>query len=322
MQRIRGRGLGFLLAALVLLPAAQPESAHWQIAPDRARRILRDAPFEVRAVEAAPSGTTGAYKLGLYFPQEKLTLRAKWKAVPDGGDGLNNSPRKEIAADALQRLVFSERDYVAPPAVLRCVERKALPEAVRPRKSNVEGATCVLGTLSLWIENVTVPDQLWSPERFKTDPVYARAMADLNLFAFLVNHRDGRSGNVLVASPPHPFWAYAVDNGISFDPRIANIFVMNWDSLRVPALRKDSIERLRALSPQQIDALGVLAEMRMDEDGTLRQVAPGANLGRKEGARIEPGVVQLGLTKRELKKLRKRIREVLKKVDAGEIGTF
>ena len=67
-----------------------------------------------------------------------------------------------------------------------------------------------------------------------------------------------------------------------------------------------------------------LGEMRttVEKDGQLVEVAPGGNLGPEDGARLLPGVVQMGLTTRELKKLRERIRELLEDVDAGKIQTF
>ena len=101
-----------------------------------------------------------------------------------------------------------------------------------------------------------------------------------------------------------------------------NYFVMNWHKVRVPALRRSSIERLRALTPEQVDSLGVVAEFRLGENGQMVEVPPGVNLDPEDGARLQPGVVQMGLTTRELKKLRERIRELLEDVDSGKIRTF
>ena len=317
-----GRGLGLLLLALVLSPASSAELSHWPIEPDRARALLQDAPFEIRAEKRTEQGTSGTRKLELYFPAQKITLYAKWKEVPSDGDGINNSPRKEIAADALQRLLFAEKDYVAPPTVLRCIPMEEVPEGMRPRKPNIAGTTCVLGTLSLWMDGVEVPEQLWSPKRFEKDADYARAMADLNLFTYMVNHRDGRSGNLLVAAHPQKFRAFAIDNGISFNSRIFNFAVMNWDSMRVPALPRDIVERLRAITPEQIDGLGVVAEVRADRSGVLRSTEHGPNLDPEEGARQAPGVMQMGLTEREIEKLHERVHEMLERIDAGKVRIF
>ena len=61
------------------------------------RRLERD-PFQITAVEGAPGGVMGARKLDLTFPKDGMTLKAKWKATSESGDGWNNSPRREIAA--------------------------------------------------------------------------------------------------------------------------------------------------------------------------------------------------------------------------------
>lgn len=316
--------LGALLVGLVLgaVSPAGAQVSHWPLSPDRARELLRTAPFEIRGEKKTEHGTSGPRRLDLYFPRQDVSLRAKWKPVPPDGDGINNAPRKEVAADRVQEILLDEANYVAAPTVLRCIPLAALPASIRPARSNVKGASCVLGTLSLWIEDVNVPEQLWSPKRFERDPAYAAAMADLNFFTYLVHHRDGRDGNVLVSSNPDDPRAFAIDNGISFNSRVFNYFVMNWHTVRVPALRRSSIERLRALPPEQVDSLAIVAEFRLDENGQLVEVPPGANLDPEEGARLQPGVVQMGLTKRELKKLRERIRELLEDVDSGKIRTF
>ena len=68
---------------------------------------------------------------------------------------------------------------------------------------------------------------------------------------------------------------------------------------------------MRAITPKQIDGLGVVAEVRLDSSGVLRSTKPGPNLDSDEGARQAPGVMQMGLTERELEKLRERIHDML-----------
>ena len=54
----------------------------------------------------------------------------------------------------------------------------------------------------------------------------------------------------------------------------------------MPALRKDSIERLRRLELRNLDYLGVLAQLEKDEDSIFIPVPPGENLGSKKGCEV------------------------------------
>ena len=131
--------LGVLLVGLVLAggPPARAQVSHWPLAPDRARELLRTAPFEIRGEKKTEHGTSGPRRLELYFPRQKLSLRAKWKPVPPSGDGINNAPRKEVAADRVQEILLDEPNYVAAPTVLRCIPMQSLPASIRPPHSNV-----------------------------------------------------------------------------------------------------------------------------------------------------------------------------------------
>ena len=121
-------GLGVLPVALLLATAAVAGSQgdHWAIPPDRARELLRNEPFEIRGEKKTEQGTSGPRRLDLYFPRQDISLRAKWKPVPPDGDGINNAPRKEVAADRVQEILLDEPTYVAAPTVLRCIPLQAL----------------------------------------------------------------------------------------------------------------------------------------------------------------------------------------------------
>ena len=55
----------------------------------------------------AGKGTTGAEKAKLYVPAIDREIVVKWKEMPRPDlDGNNNSPRRELAAYAIQRLVL------------------------------------------------------------------------------------------------------------------------------------------------------------------------------------------------------------------------
>jgi hypothetical protein len=144
----------------------------------------------------------------------------------------------------------------------------------------------------------------------------------MNLLTYLIEHEDGRKGNFLVSEIESDRRVFSIDNGVSFGAKMKNFFVRNWHKIRVPALRRETIERLRRVTPEQLEALGVLAELRADDAGVLRPVPFSENANPKKGARAEPGWVQLGLSRREIQGLRKRIERLLAQVDAGRQSVF
>jgi hypothetical protein len=172
------------------------------------------------------------------------------------------------------------------------------------------------------MKDVTVPDVLFDDARFRADANYAYFMANLNLLTYLVAHHDGREGNFLVSKDERRRQVFAVDNGVSFGGLFYNWFVANWNSIRVPALRKESVDKLRTLKRRDLDGLGVVAQFELDERGIYQKTKLAGNLGPKNGVRIQGSVVQLGLTESEIDDVYQRIQELIRDVDAGEIQTF
>jgi len=115
---------------------------------------------------------------------------------------------------------------------------------------------------------------------------------------------------------------FAVDNGISFGPWIFNYFVRNWTKLRVPAVRRESIERLREVRREDLDFLAVIEQLEVDEDGVLRPVPPGAPFDPDAGARAHAGAVQFGLTTSEIDDAYGRIEALIEAVDEGRVPVF
>jgi hypothetical protein len=179
----------------------------------------------------------------------------------------------------------------------------------------------VLGTIAAWLADVRYPEELWDEDRFRRDATYARHRADLNLLLYLVDHRDGRRNNFVVPEPDDGR-IFAVDNGISFGGWVWNYFAANWNRIRVPALRRDAVDRLRRIGAGDVSALRVLAELRADARGVLEPVPAGTPWDAGCGARLRPGQVQMGLTADETAGLATRVQRVLARVDAGEIPLF
>jgi hypothetical protein len=295
---------------------------NWPEAPEEVAELMSKGPAESRGEQGAGGGTTGAERHTIYFPEADVEFDAKWKEVPGRLDGFNNSPRKELAVYAFQRVFLPPEDYVVPTSTIRCVLLESYRERHPSASPTVEGTQCVLGVLSVWMQHVTVPEVLYDEERFLSDPQYAYFMSNLNLLTYLVDHRDGRSGNFLVSEDDSRRQVFTVDNGISFGPWIFNYFVRNWTKLRVPAVRRGSIERLRRVRREDLDFLAVVEQFEVDEDGVLRPVPPGAPFDPDAGARVRAGAVQFGLTTSEIDDVYGRIESLIEAVDEGRVPVF
>jgi len=151
-------------------------------------------------------------------------------------------------------------------------------------------------------------------------------MSNFNVLTYLIGHKDGRDGNFLSSKDPQRRQVFAVDNGIAFDIAYGglwfNWFVPNWNRMRIPAVRKDTVDRLRRLQRNDLDGLGVLAQFERQADGFLENAPPGENLDPAHPVRIQGGTIQLGLKKRAIDAIWKRIGDLLGEVADGRIGTF
>lgn len=296
---------------------------NWPAPPGEIERRLAGEPFELRAVDDAVAGTTGALKLTLFFPKHGDTIAFKWKPVPAGdADGWNNAPRKELAAYALQAWFLDPPNYVVPTAAVRCLPLEMLRSHGVTAEPSLAGMRCVLGVLSVWLEQVTVAKNVIQPSLFASDAQYAANVGRFNLLTYLIEHQDGREGNILASKAPEQRRFFAVDNGIAFGAVIQNWFVPNWNVIRVPAVPHIEIDRLRRVGRAEIDRLGVVAELRADPNGMLAAVTPGPNRDPERGSRVAPGWLQLGLTRSELDELEARLHALLDRVDRGELPTF
>jgi len=310
--------------ALVRLAAAArpPAGSNWPLPPSKLEHDFVHHHFKVLSHEPIGAGVTGAVKEKVRVSAHGDEFSVKWKRMPRGADGWNNAPRKEIAAYEIQKWFLDPQDYVVPTTMLRCTPLARFRAVEADAEPTLPGTRCVLGTVTAWLEDVTVPGELYDEDRFFREPSYAYHMVSFNLLAYLIDHRDGRRGNFLVAKDEDNRRVYAVDNGIAFGAWLFNYFVRNWNDIRVPALRREAVERLRRIGPAELDALGVLVEMRADAAGVLQPVEPAANLDPERGARVAPGRLQLGLTRDEIEDVAERLEELLEDVDEGEIAVY
>lgn len=312
--------------ARVQMPAAAPRDKdldpHWPLTPEEAERELGQGRIKILSERYAGHGVTGASLVKIELVDEQRVVSAKWKAMPGGLDGINNSPRKELASYLVQRLFLAPADYVVPTSVARCLPAETFPDAQRPSHPPLRGTQCELGVLSLWLENLAMPPEILDLERFGRDRGYAERLADFNLATYLMKHQDGRLGNILVSPPDLPYRIFAVDNGVAWSGLWYNWFVPNWKHLRVPALRRASVDRLRGVKEADLAYLGIVANFIREPDGMLVPAEPERNLDPDRGVREQDGGVQLGLDDDELEDLFERIEDLIESVDDGKIAVF
>ncbi len=292
-----------------------------QFAPDSIESLLR-APA-LRIIASADTRFKGDRTQWVVLEYENdLRIKVKWAKAPSRGRGsFNNRPRYEIAAYELQKLFLDDPEHVVPPTIARCVPVDQQRQIQDWAEATFSGTNSVLVVLQYWLWNVTA-DDVWSKDRFKSDTLYAKHFANLNLFTYLIRHNDSNKGNVLISSvTAHPR-VFAVDNGVAFNRRESSDRGTKWRRLRVDRLPQRTVERLRALTREELDhRLAVVVQFRRAGE-VLVPMAPTEPLDRGKGVRSNDEVVQLGLTKHEIGQIWDRIRKVLEKVDEQKIALF
>ncbi|HIG69125.1 MAG: hypothetical protein ABGX04_09485 [Myxococcales bacterium] len=320
------------------IEAARPELQgedpfpNWPYPPDKLEALLQGQRTLKTTLVGRLGGTTGALKISVEFPDIDEAIVFKWKAMipprwvdalpfaPGALDGVNNSPRKELAAFAVQSFFLDPQDYVVPLSIPVCVSLDVYRVHFPKARTTLEGSNCVLGLLSVWLLDVTIPEPLLDNDRFSRDPAYSYYMSNFNLLTYLIKHHDGRKGNFLASKDESRPQVFAIDNGVAFGGIFYNWFVPNWNDIRVPALRRGSIDRLRNITEEDLRReLSVVAEMRLDDQGVYRLVDDGNALSSQRGIRIKDSTVQFGLTDDEIEDIWERIEDLIKNVDEGNI---
>jgi len=312
--------LSALLATLLLVgPAA---AGSFPVSPSEAERRLANEAFEILESKATASGVAGAQKWKVKFRDGKV-MKLKWKAAPKyKGDGWNNSPRREIAPYEIQKWFLEEKDYIVPTSEVRCIPMSVYRDKIdADARPTIRGTNCVFGVLSMWLQDVEEPAEIWRPDLFEQGGYYRYSISAVDVLTLLVGHQDGRPANFLWSTDER-HQVFSIDNGISFHAFPYNPLVRNWNDIRVPALPKKMIEKLGKVSPEQIAALGVLRHLEPDADGVLKLTEAPRNNDPDEGNRVGKGALQMGLRASELREVEDRIAVLLKKTSSGEIPLF
>lgn len=280
----------------------------------------------VHKAHQTAAGVSGADKVLVTFPGLHKEIKFKWKAALSEDEGLenfDNSISRNLATYQIQKLFLDPEDYVIPTSMAFCVPSEAYTQNMGLKATpQIEGSDCVLGNLSVWMLDVRVPEVIFEEQHFLTDPNYAYFLSNLNILAYLVEHRDGRSGNILASKDNYRPQLFIIDNDTTFGINPYNPFARNWNIIRVPALRKETIDRLRKVKRTDLDFLGVAAQLDKGSDNVFRNAVPGKNLAPKKSVRIFKDTVQFGLSKEQLDDVWKRLEQLIKKVDSGEIPVF
>ncbi|MDX1676136.1 MAG: hypothetical protein R3314_15180 [Longimicrobiales bacterium] len=289
--------------------------------PDTVEARLAHGEFELLELRPA-RGVEGdrTSQATLEFDDGTMML-VQWAPAVRGGDTFNNSPRYELAAYRLQSLFLEPDEWVVPPTVLRAFPLdwyRRLDRYPRPTFADTES---VLVLLQYWLFYVT-PEGVWDPDRFASDTAYARHLANFNIFTYLTRHSDQNVGNYLISRVRSHPRVFSVDNGLAFASQESDRGA-DWRWLRVDRLPAATIERLRSVSREALQRrLETVAEFGIDETGALIPRAPGPALHSGRGVRRSRDVVQFGLTRMEIQGVWRRIRDLLERVDRGEIRLF
>jgi len=288
--------------------------------------MLRGGAMEILHVRVAKSGFSRPKVVHLGFagegPDQQIVIRAKWKAAPRGGEGFNNRPHKELAAYQVQELFLEPSEYVVPPTIAGCIPLEEHRRMIGDAAPTFADTRCVFGVTAYWLQNAT-DDSARDLDRFRRDEAYRASLAKLNLLTYLIDHRDSRDANFLRSTDPDRPRVFTVDNGLAFGglKNPLTIFMEDWAEIRVPALPGAQIEKLRAVTRADLGRLGVVAQYE-NREGVLVAVPPTGPLDEDEAVRISGSIVQLGLTREEIDGIAARLRRLLERVDAGEIGLF
>jgi hypothetical protein len=305
-------------AASLVAPPAAAQDANFLYPPLLIEARLRDAQLNLIDARGARAPGDRTMRIALDLGGDTTLLAQLAKAAP-GASTFNNEPRYELAAYAIQKLFLGPDEYVVPPTVIRAVPTTWLRKYDEEAASTFDGTASTLIVLQYWLLSVTDED-VWDRDRVRSDTVYARHVGNLNILTYLIRHNDSNKGNFLISTYAANPRVYAVDNGLAFRSELSDRGY-EWRRLRVERLPHATVARLRAISDQDLESLGVLVQFE-EQGGLLAPVPVGPNLNPSRGVRHEDGIVQLGLTRAEIGDLRSRLQSLLKDVDEGKLTVF
>jgi hypothetical protein len=318
MRRLKGLFTAALLLALAAAAAAQDANITRPVA--ELEQLLAAEPLVITAAQISrpkiKSDVTLRAEIS-FGGAPPLTVKLH-KAEP-GADSFNDVPRYDLAAYQLQKLFLDASEYVVPPTALRMVPLADFAKYSPGVARTFSAADQVLAVVQYWLSDIKVIADVYNPERFAADPLYARHIGQLNVLTYLIGHRDSNVGNFLIGRQERGARVFSIDHGVAFASEGSDRGEL-WKDLRVKRLPADAIERLRQVTPQLLaDRLGVLAQWRL-EGHSYVPVASGSNLSEDRGVRRAGDQLQMGLTRSEIRAVHRLLTKLLERVDRGEIS--
>jgi hypothetical protein len=287
-------------------------------------RMLGSEPMQIVNAEISRPKLQGAVDITLKADVSfsgQPPIRLKVRKAERGAEVFNNVPRYDLAAYELQKLLMDAEEYVVPPTALRMLPIAEMRPYTSALRATFPGSDDVLCVVQYWLQDVAVPADVLFPARFESDALYARHIGQLNVFTYLINHRDSNLGNFMISAVPEGARVFSIDHGVAFASEPSDRGEL-WKSMRVKRLPADTVARLRKLTEADLESrLGVLAQWKL-ENGHYVAVSPGANLAPRFGVRRDEGVVQMGLSNSEIGAVWSRARKLLRMIDDGDIATY
>ena len=287
-------------------------------------RMLGAEPMQIVNAEISRPKLQGAVDITLKADVSfsgQPPIRLKVRKAERGAEVFNNVPRYDLAAYELQKLLMDAEEYVVPPTALRMLPIAVMRPYSSALRATFPGADDVLCVVQYWLQDVAVPADVLFPARFESDALYARHIGQLNVFTYLINHRDSNLGNFMISAVPEGARVFSIDHGVAFASEPSDRGEL-WKSMRVKRLPADTVARLRKLTEADLESrLSVLAQWKL-ENGHYVAVSPGANLAPRFGVRRDEGVVQMGLSNSEIGAVWSRARKLLRMIDDGDIATY
>jgi hypothetical protein len=321
-MRQMSRSVGMLLCMLLAPGTAQVQDRNITLPVAALERLLTSEPMVVVSAEISRPKAKGDITLKAEAAfGDQPPFRVKVRKAEPGAEAFNNVPRYDLAAYELQKLFLDPGEYVVPPTALRMMPLDELRKYSPAVERTFPGAEEALVVVQYWLNDVAVIADVYNPSRFESDPVYARHIGQLNVFTYLVAHRDSNAGNFLISRADAGARVFSIDHGVAFASDDSDRGML-WKEMRVKRLPADLVARLRTVTRESLEArLAVLAQWEL-QDGRFVVAAPGANLAPNRGVRRDGANLQMGLRRTEISAIWKLLEKLLARIDRGEIATF
>ncbi|MEO8307804.1 MAG: hypothetical protein ABI616_07155 [Pseudomonadota bacterium] len=318
-MRSMHRLLGLFTASLLLGAAANAQDANFSRPIPELERLFAAEPLVITQAQISRPKAKGDITLRAQVSfGGSAPVEVKLRHADPGADSFNNVPRYDLAAYELQKLFLEPAEYVVPPTALRMVELAQFARYSPDVKRTFPGADQVLAVVQYWLSDIKVIADVYLPDRFATDPLYARHIEQLNVLTYLIDHRDSNVGNFLIGKQERAARVFSIDNGVAFASPDSDRGEL-WSVMRVTRLPADVVARLRKVTLATLqDKLGVLAQWQL-KDGMFVPVALTESLSEARGVRRKGDQVQMGLTRSEIQSVQRLLVKLLADVDAGKI---